>query len=140
MATRYKTNGGETLLSSIIEKAHDLGHALSESDEAVVLHAAEMNMEQDMEAQALIKDFQARQKNMQEAEKGKKEVSDKEWNEFTQIQDKMKENTAIRAYFAAAQKFEKLLQDANAEINKVLTGGGSCSPSECDSCSLDCRQ
>jgi cell fate (sporulation/competence/biofilm development) regulator YlbF (YheA/YmcA/DUF963 family) len=128
------------LLSSIIEKAHDLGHALSESDEAVVLHAAEMNMEQDMEAQALIKDFQARQKNMQEAEREKKEVSDEEWNEFNRIQEKMKENKSIQAYFAVMQRFQKLLQDANTEINKVLTGGGSCSPSECDSCSLDCRQ
>ncbi len=127
-------------MSSIIEKAHDLGHALSESDEAVVLHAADMNMELDMEAQALIKDFQTRQKNMQEAEQAKKEVSDEEWNEFTRIQDKMKENTAIQAYFSAAQRFETLLKEVNAEINKVLAGGGSCSPSECDSCSLDCRQ
>jgi cell fate (sporulation/competence/biofilm development) regulator YlbF (YheA/YmcA/DUF963 family) len=135
-----KPHGGETLLSSIVEKAHDLGQALSESDEAVVLHAAEMNMEQDLEAQALIKDFQARQKNMQEAEQAKKEVSDEDWNEFTRVQEKMKENKALQAYFGAMQMFQKLIQDVNAEINKVLTGGASCPPSECDDCSLDCKQ
>jgi cell fate (sporulation/competence/biofilm development) regulator YlbF (YheA/YmcA/DUF963 family) len=128
------------LLSSIIEKAHDLAHALSESDEALVLHAAQMNMEQDAEAQALIKDFQAGQKKMQEAEQEQKQVSDEEWNAFNLIQDKMKEDKAIQAYFAAAQKFERLIQDVNAEINKVLTGNDSCSSDECDCCSLDCKQ
>ena len=127
------------MLPSIIEKAHDLGHALSESDEAVVMHAAEMNMEQDMDAQALIRDFQARQKTMQEAEQEKKEVSDEDWNEFTRIQEKMKENKALQAYFAAMQRFQQLIQDVNTEINKVLTGNDSCSPSECDSCSHDCK-
>ncbi len=126
-------------MSSIIEKAHDLGNALSESDEAVILHAAEMNLEQDLEAQALITDFQSRHKKIQEAEQANKEVSDEEWNEFNRIQDKMKENKTIVAYFAAMQRFQQLLQDANAEINKVLTGG-ACSPSECDSCSSDCKQ
>jgi len=128
------------LLPSIVEKAHDLGHALSESDEAVVLHAAEMNMEQDLDAQALIKDFQARQKIMQEAEHAKKEVSDEEWNEFNRIQENMKENKALQAYFGAMQMFQTLIQDVNAEINKVLTGGGSCSPSDCDCCSHDCKE
>lgn len=126
-------------MSSIIEKAHDLGNALSESDEAVILHAAEMNLEQDLEAQALITDFQSRHKKIQEAEQANKEVSDEEWNEFNRIQDKMKENKTIVAYFAAMQRFQQLLQDANVEINKVLTGG-ACSPSECDSCSSDCKQ
>ena len=51
----------------------------------------------------------------------------------------MKSNKTIQAYFAAMQNFQKLLQDANTEINKVLTGG-ACSPSECDSCSPDCKQ
>ena len=123
------------LLPSIVEKAHDLGHVLSESDEAAVLHAAEMNMDQDMEAQALIKDFQARQKNMQDAEQAKKEVSDEEWDEFNQGQEKMKENKALQAYFGRDANFQKLIQDANAEINKVLHGWRSCSPSECDDCS-----
>ena len=128
------------MLTSIIEKAHDLGHALSESDEAIVLHAAEINMEQDMEAQALIKEFQSKQKDMQDAEQEKREVSDEDWNEFTRVQEKMKENKALKAYFAAMQRFQQLIQDVNAEINKVLTGGSSCSTSECDGCTLDCKQ
>lgn len=125
-------------MSTIIEKAHELGHVLSESTEAGILHAAEMNMDQDSEAQVLIKDFQGRHKNIQDAEEAKKEVSDAEWNEFNQIQDKMKENKTIQAYFAALQNFQKLLQEANAEINRVLTGE-SCSPSDCDGCGQDCR-
>lgn len=127
-------------MSTIIEKAHELGYALSESDEATILHAAEMNLDQDAEAQVLIKEFQERQKGIQEAEQANKEVSDENWNEFNLIQDKMKENKTIQAYFAALQKFQMLLQEANTEINKVLTGGESCSPSECAGCSQDCKQ
>lgn len=124
-------------MSTIIEKAHELGHALSESTEAGILHAAELNLDQDSEAQVLIKEFQGRHKNIQDAEEAKKDVSDEEWNEFNQIQDKMKENKTIQAYFAALQNFQKLLQEANAEINRVLTGE-SCSPSDCDGCAQDC--
>ena len=127
-------------MSIIIEKAHELGQAISASDEAVVLHAAELNLEQDQEAQALIGDFQARHKKIQEAEEANQEASDEEWNEFNLIQDKMKSSKPIQAYFAAMQNFQKLLQDANTEINKILQGAGSCSPSACDSCSLDCSQ
>jgi cell fate (sporulation/competence/biofilm development) regulator YlbF (YheA/YmcA/DUF963 family) len=122
-----------------MEKAHDLGQALYESDEAVVLRAAEMNMEQDPEAKALIADFQTRHKKIQDAEQANQEISEKEWGEFNQIQEKMKENKAIQAYFASMQRFQKLLQDANTEINKVLRGD-SCSPSECESCPLDCKE
>jgi len=67
-------------LSTIIEKAHELGQALSESDEAVVLHTAEINLEQDQEAQALITDFQARHKRIQEAEQANQEASVEDWN------------------------------------------------------------
>lgn len=125
-------------MSTIIEKAHELGHALSESNEAAILNAAEVNLDQDSEAQDLIKKFQDMHKNIQDAEQEKKEVSDEYWEEFNKVQEKMKDNKAVLAYFAALNNFQKLLQDANAEINKVLTGGESCSPSDCDSCSLDC--
>jgi cell fate (sporulation/competence/biofilm development) regulator YlbF (YheA/YmcA/DUF963 family) len=126
-------------LPSIKEIARELGHALYESDEAAVLHAAETNMSQDKEAQALIADFQTRQKKIEDAQEAGQEVSEEEWNEFNRIQETMKENKSLLAYFAAMQRFQKLLQDANTEINNVLKGD-ACSPSECDSCSLDCRQ
>lgn len=126
-------------MSTIIEKAHELGHALYESEEATILHAAEMNLDQDPEAQSLIKDFQTKHKSIQEAEESQREVSDEEWEVFNQVQEKMKGNRAIQAYFAALQKFQELIQAANAEINKVL-GGGACSPTECESCSLECKQ
>ena len=70
-------------MSSIIEKAHDLGHALSESDEAVILHAAEMNMEQDIEAQALITDFQSRQKTSRRPNRQKRKSATRSGTSLT---------------------------------------------------------
>lgn len=127
-------------MSIIIEKAHELGQALSESDEAIILHSAELNLEQDIEAQSLVRDFQARQKSIQDAEQSDQESSDEEWDELNQLEEKMKSNKSIQAYFTAMQNFQKLLQEANTEINKVLKGDDSCSSSACDSCSGDCMQ
>ncbi len=126
------------MTDGIKQKALELGQALYESIEATVLHAAEMNMEQDSEAQELIEDFQNRQQKMQDAEEKKIEVDDKEWDEFNKIQEKMKQNKAIQAYFNAMNNFQSLLQEANSMINQVLNGG-SCTPSDCASCSSDCH-
>ena len=126
-------------MSTIIEKAHELGHALSESNDAAILNAAEVNLDQDSEAQDLIKKFQDMHKDIQDAEQEKREISDEYWEDFNKVQEKMKENKAVQAYFAALNNFQKLLQDANAEINKVLTGGESCSDSDCSSCSMECE-
>jgi cell fate (sporulation/competence/biofilm development) regulator YlbF (YheA/YmcA/DUF963 family) len=127
-------------LSIIIQKANELGLALAESTEAAIMHDAEMDLDGDEEAQALIKDFQERQKSIQDIEQSDQEVSDEEWDEFNQVQEKMNENKTVRAYIAAMQNFQKLLQDANEEVNRAIGGGSSCSPSECDNCSCDCCQ
>ncbi|NPV28311.1 MAG: YlbF family regulator [Firmicutes bacterium] len=123
---------------SVIQKAQELGYALLECEETTILRAAEINLDQDPEAQALIRDFQKQQQKIQKLQEAGIEVSEDDWQKFGEVQEKMKENKALQAYFSAQKNFQKILQQVNAIINQILSGG-SCSPSACSECqSPDC--
>lgn len=112
-----------------LDKAVELGQALLECDETTILKAAEANLENDREAQQLIREFQQRHHNIEAAREAGAEVSEDDWREFNDIQEQMKGNKAVQAYFAAQQNFQKLLQQVNSVVNQVLSG---------ESCSGDC--
>ncbi|MDH7578767.1 MAG: YlbF family regulator [Bacillota bacterium] len=118
---------------SIIQKAQELGYALLECEETTILRAAETNLDQDSEAQALIKDFQQQQKKIQKLQEAGIEIGEDDLEKFNEVQEKMKENKALQAYFAAQKNFQAILQQVNAIINQILSGG-PCSPSACSSC------
>lgn len=118
---------------SVIEKAQELGYALRETEEATVLQAAEINLDQDRESRDLIREFQQCFEIVKKAQEAGKEVSDEEWESFNQLQEKVKENKNIQAYFAAQKRFQALLQQVNSVINMILRGE-SCS----SGCSGDC--
>lgn len=115
---------------SVIEKAKELGYALRETEEATILQAAEVNLDQDKESRELINQFQQSFTKIQKAKSAGEEVSKEELDAFNQLQEKMKENKTIQAYFAAQKGFQVLLQQVNAVINMSLQGN-SCSPSDC---------
>lgn len=124
---------------SIYEKAQELGYALLNCNETTVLRAAETNLDNDVKAQTLIKEFRQRQEKINNLQEAGIEISNDEWIQFTQIQEKIKENKVIQAYFAAQTNFRKVLQEVNTIINQVLLGG-SCSPLACSECnSSDCK-
>jgi cell fate (sporulation/competence/biofilm development) regulator YlbF (YheA/YmcA/DUF963 family) len=118
---------------SVIEKAQELGYALRDTEEATILQAAEINLERDLESRNLIREFQQRFEMIKKAQDAGEEVSDEEWESFNQLQQKVKENKNIQAYFAAQKRFQSLLQQVNTIINKILRGE-SCS----SGCSGDC--
>lgn len=119
---------------SVIEKAKELGYALRETEEATILQAAEVNLDQDKESRELINQFQQSFTKIQKAKSAGEEVSKEELDAFNQLQEKMKENKTIQAYFAAQKGFQVLLQQVNAVINMSLQGN-SCSSSDCGGCS-----
>ncbi|MGB9792186.1 MAG: YlbF family regulator [Thermacetogeniaceae bacterium] len=118
---------------SYIEKAQELGRALLDCEETIILRAAEVTLDNDLEAQELIKDFQQKFKKIQDLQEAGEEVSEEDWREFNEAQEKVKANKTIQAYFAAQQNFQRLLNHVNTIINQVLRGN-SCS----STCSGDC--
>lgn len=119
---------------SVIEKAQELGAALRDTEEATVLQAAEMNLDNDAVSRQLITEFQQRFQKIKSAQDAGEEVKSEELDKFNQLQEKVKVDKNIQAYFVAQQRFNQLLQQVNNIINQVLRGE-SCSPDCCDSCS-----
>jgi len=119
---------------SLMEKAQELGYALLETEEATILHAAEKNLDSNPESLRLINEYQQKFRQIKNAQDAGEEISDEVFDEFNQLQEKVKADKNIQAYFSAQQKFNQLLQQVNAVINQVLRGE-SCSPDCCDGCS-----
>jgi cell fate (sporulation/competence/biofilm development) regulator YlbF (YheA/YmcA/DUF963 family) len=118
---------------SYIEKAKELGYALRECKETLVLQAAEMNLDNDQEAQDLIREFQRQERKLKEKQGLGVAITPEEWDYFNQVQEKMKQNRSIQAYLAAQANFYKLLEQVNLIINQALRGE-ICSPSPCSQC------
>lgn len=125
----------------ILEKANELAEALTESEELVTMRKAELAMNSDPEAEKIIAEFQAKQKQVYEVQMHGQELSDQDKKEIEAIEGKMNGNSSIRAYMEATDKFENLLKSVNMIITRALSGeeqGCGCG-SECGSdCGSDC--
>ena len=119
---------------SVTEKAQELGFALRETNEAKQLQDAEMDLDNDNTSRQLIEEFQQLFQKLQKAQEDGKDIAQNELDEFNALQEKVKADNIIQNYFAAQQRFNQLLQEANNVINQVLRGE-SCSTDCCDSCS-----
>jgi len=119
---------------SVTEKAQELGSALRETEEATILRAAEMNLDNDPESLKLITEFQKSFQQIQNARNAGENINSEELEAFNELQEKVNVDKNIQAYFAAQQRFNQLLQQVNNIINHVLRGE-ECSPDCCDSCS-----
>ncbi|MGB4505193.1 MAG: YlbF family regulator [Syntrophaceticus sp.] len=119
---------------SVVEKAQELGNALRETEEATILRAAEVNLDNDPVSRQLIMEFQQRFQKIKSAQDAGEEVSEVDIENFNQLQEKVKTDQNIQAYFSAQQRFNQLLQQVNTIINQVLMGE-PCSPDCCDNCS-----
>jgi cell fate (sporulation/competence/biofilm development) regulator YlbF (YheA/YmcA/DUF963 family) len=118
----------------VTEKAQELGSALRETEEATILRAAEINIDNNPESRQLIQEFHQSFQKIKSAQEAGEEVDGDVMENFNRIQEKVKTDENIQAYFSAQQRFHELLQQVNAIINQVLSGG-SCSSDCCDSCS-----
>ena len=119
---------------SVTEKAQELGFALRETNEAKQLQDAEMDLDNDNTSRQLIEEFQQLFQKLQKAQEDGKDIAQNELDEFNALQEKVKADNIIQNYFAAQQRFNQLLQEANNVINQVLRGE-SCSTDCCDGCS-----
>jgi cell fate (sporulation/competence/biofilm development) regulator YlbF (YheA/YmcA/DUF963 family) len=119
---------------SVMAKAQELGHALLDTEEATILQAAEKNLDSNPESVRLINEFQQKFQTIKNAQDSGEEISDAEIDQFNQLQEKVKNDKTIQAYFSAQQRFNQLLQQVNTVINQVLRGE-TCSTDCCDGCS-----
>lgn len=118
---------------SIIDKAKALGEAIAASEELANLKKAETEMQQDVEAQAIILEFEELQNKFQLSHVEGKEISEEDRKLAEEVENKMTNNQHIRAYMESQRAFEQILQQINSIIGSAISGG-QCGPSSCGPC------
>lgn len=121
---------------SILEKAYELGQEIAASEELNNMKNAEQTMMQDQEAQSIIQEFNAKQKQYLEMQRQGQQLTEAQKKEVADLEKRMLDNPLIYSFFQAQQNFEKVLEEINNIISKAITGQqSSCSDECCSSCS-----
>ena len=123
-------------MTKIIERAHTLGLAISESDEIKALNDTKNAFDADAELQALMSEYEADRVLLgQEFSKNNSEIDEKAIADLrARIEELTREISKSPIYIAfanAQQNMNKLMADVNAEIKFCITG-------ERDNCTHDC--
>ncbi|MHB9093310.1 MAG: YlbF family regulator [Eubacteriales bacterium] len=118
--------------AEILLKASELADAIAECDELVAVRNAELAMNSDPEALKLIGEFQKKQQLVYNAQMSGNELSDEDKKDIQEIEGKMNDNPAIKAYMEASDKFEHLLKSVNTVIARAISGDEGCG------CGSDC--
>lgn len=124
--------------TKILEKASELAEAIAECNELAVIRDAEIKMNNDPNAVAILEEFQNKQQHLYSIQMSGGDISESEKNEYEKIEAKMQQNENIKAYIDASEKFEKLMNSVNMIISKAISGDEGCDCG-CDSeCGPDC--
>ncbi len=120
---------------TIIEKAHELGGLIRESDEIKALKEAEKAQAEDADAQALVSDFNIKRMNLAKSlQEGKitQEEAIKQNNEaFSEMVEK---SEVIKAYVEAKKAFDNLVNSVNNVINIYIMDEPSGCTHDCSTC------
>ncbi|MDW7675747.1 MAG: YlbF family regulator [Bacillota bacterium] len=123
-------------MSTIIDKAKDLGAAIASSEELAKLRNAELEMNNDGDATNIIAEFQQAQQEFQQWQATGNDLTDEHKDKAKAIEEKMTGNSKISAYMEAQREFEQLLYEINNIISLSISGqcgDGGCSAG-CSSC------
>ncbi len=125
-------------MSTVLDKARELGYALANCEELKAMHEAEVNMVNSGEAREIISEFNEKQRTFQMIQSSGGQLTDSQKAEVEALEGKMLNNELIVKFFKAQQEFEKILEELNKIIEESIsrTGGcSSCNTSGCDGCS-----
>ena len=126
----------------VIEKARELGIALSDDKRCKRLQAAKAANDEDSELQALIGEFNLKKMqlnnefNKGSAQQAKEKLAEIE-KELKEVYNKIMANSAMTEYTAAKKDVDELLEQINSIIKISVTGdsaGSGCS-GDCSACS-----
>lgn len=102
---------------SVIEKAKELGQEIRKTGEYKELKRVTENIEQDTEANNMIKEIQDLQKQIQFSQQSGVQPSEDQINQFNSLKTKMDTNLTIQAYAKAQNDFSQFMQEVNSAIS-----------------------
>lgn len=113
--------------AEVMEKAGQLAEAIVNSKELADMRAAEITMNNDPDAVAILEEFQEKQREIFEMQMSGRELSDDQKKDVEAMEAKMSGNKNIKSYMEASSRFEQLMQSVNMLITRALSGDdGGC--------------
>ena len=108
---------------SYIDKARELGEALSQTPEIQKLKAAEASIMADPQSQEAFIQYQEKERGLVTAQMISKVVPEKESLALIDLKIRlMNKHPLIKAYFIQQQKFEKLMAMVNLTLTTAMHG------------------
>lgn len=120
---------------TIVEKAHELGQMIKDSDEMKALHEAEETQAHDEQAQQLVAEFNLKRMNLARDMQEKKlsqEDAIKQNNEA--FNEMVAKSETIKNYVEAKKAFDKLVNGVNSTINIYIMGEQGGCTHDCHTC------
>lgn len=108
---------------SVIEKAKELGKEIRKTEQYQELERVSENMQEDAEANQMIKDVQSLQQQIQFAQQSGVQPSPEQIEEFNNLKSKMDTSLTIQAYAKAQNEFSQFMQDVNSAISDGINPG-----------------
>jgi cell fate (sporulation/competence/biofilm development) regulator YlbF (YheA/YmcA/DUF963 family) len=102
---------------SVIKKAKELGQEIRKTDEYKELERVTENIQQDTEANNMIKEIQDLQKQIQFSQQSGVQPSEEQIGQFNNLKTKMDTNLTIQAYAKAQNDFSQFMQEVNSAIS-----------------------
>lgn len=127
-------------MSTIVQKARELGMLIAQSEEIKRFHAAEEKHNADPEAQRLLAQYQKKRADITDRMRGGQmtpETMKGFQAEIKAAMDELTENDVVREYLEAKGAFNQLVTQVNSVISYCIKGEeseeGGCSGS-CEGC------
>lgn len=108
---------------SVIEKAKELGKEIRKTEQYQELERVSENIQEDAEANQMIKEIQALQQQIQFAQQSGVQPSPEQIEEFNNLKSKMDTSLTIQAYAKAQNEFSQFMQDVNSAISDGINPG-----------------
>lgn len=120
---------------TLIEKAHELGELIKDSEQMKALKTAEEAQANDEAAQKLVEEFNLKRMNlardMQEGKISQEDAIKKNNDAFSEMVEK---SEVIKNYVEAKKEFDKMINGVNSVINLYIMGEQGGCTHDCHTC------
>ncbi len=103
----------------VIKKARELGEALRNSEEYRELMEAQKMLDEDLETQNMLKEYDAKRNELQIKQMTGQNI-EPEINDLTAMEGEIMSRESMKRYSEAEEKFKNLVDEANQEIVKAM--------------------
>lgn len=110
-------------MSSIMDKAQDLGNALARSDEYQALRRAMDAVDEDRELVELRNKIETLESQLEAELRAGRQPTEEIRTEYTQVAEELQRRPAFQRVIAAQANFEKIMHKVNETVAKGIEEG-----------------